>query len=145
MIAAYFEECERVAFDGADVHGCASLDAFLRRFRPGRPVSPGFVMLSEDPARTWETIGRHAEYDATTYAAWQEDGVVSDWAVPGARSWEELRDSGRYAVLTPQQCVEFAVRDGHLTLHPLMGGIAPELAWESLRLFETEVWPHLAG
>jgi hypothetical protein len=29
-------------------------------------------------------------------------------------------------------------------LHPLMGGIAPDLAWESLRLFETEVLPKLA-
>jgi alkanesulfonate monooxygenase SsuD/methylene tetrahydromethanopterin reductase-like flavin-dependent oxidoreductase (luciferase family) len=143
VIAAYFDECARLGFDGADVHGCGSLDAFLRRFPPGRPVSPGFVMLSEDPARTWQAIRRHAEYDATTYAAWQEDGVVSDWAVPGATSWEQLRDSGRFAVLTPKQCVELARRDGHLTLHPLMGGIGPELAWESLRLFETGVWPQL--
>jgi alkanesulfonate monooxygenase SsuD/methylene tetrahydromethanopterin reductase-like flavin-dependent oxidoreductase (luciferase family) len=145
VIAAYFEECARLGFEGADVHGCASLDAFTRRFPPGRPVSPGFVMLSEHPARTWQAIRRHAEYDATTYAAWQEDGVVSDWAVPGASSWQELRDSGRYAVLTPQECVALAARDGQLTLHPLMGGIGPELAWESLRLFETGVRPHLAG
>jgi alkanesulfonate monooxygenase SsuD/methylene tetrahydromethanopterin reductase-like flavin-dependent oxidoreductase (luciferase family) len=143
VIAAYFEECERVGFEGADVHGCSSLDTFQRRFPPGRPVSPGFVMASEDPARTEQRIRRHAEYDATTYAAWQEDGVHSDWAVPGATSWEQLRASGRFAVLTPRQCIELARRDGHLILHPLMGGIEPELAWESLRLFETEIWPHL--
>jgi hypothetical protein len=29
-------------------------------------------------------------------------------------------------------------------LHPLMGGIAPDLAWASLQLFEAEVLPQLA-
>jgi len=143
VIAAYFEECARVGFDGADVFGCGSLEAFLRAFPPGRPLAPGFVMPSLDPARTWERIRRHAEFDATTYAAWQEDGVVSDWAVPGATTWQELRDSGRYAVVTPEECAALAKRDGRLTLHPLMGGIEPELAWESLRLFESEVLPRL--
>lgn len=143
VIAAYFEECARIGFDGANVFGCSSLDAFVRRFPPARPAAPGFVMLARDPARTWERIRRHAEYDATTYAAWQEDGVVSDWAVPGATTWQQLRDSGRYAVLTPAECVALAARDGRLTLHPLMGGIEPELAWESLRLFEAEVLPRL--
>jgi hypothetical protein len=28
-------------------------------------------------------------------------------------------------------------------LHPLMGGLDPGLAWESLRLFEREVLPRL--
>ena len=28
-------------------------------------------------------------------------------------------------------------------LHPLMGGIAPALAWEGLQLFEREVLPRL--
>ena len=55
----------------------------------------------------------------------------------------ELRDSGRYAVVTPQQCLALAVRDAQLTLHPLMGGIEPELAWQSLRLFESEGLPQL--
>jgi hypothetical protein len=28
-------------------------------------------------------------------------------------------------------------------LHPMVGGIPPELAWDSLRLFEHEVLPRL--
>ena len=101
-------------------------------------------MLSDDPENTWARIGRNAEYDARTYMAWQEDGVVSDWAVPDAETWDQLRDSGRYAVVTPQECLALASRDAHIMLHPLMGGIEPELAWQSLRLFEAEVLPHLA-
>jgi alkanesulfonate monooxygenase SsuD/methylene tetrahydromethanopterin reductase-like flavin-dependent oxidoreductase (luciferase family) len=143
VMRAYFEECERVGFAGAEVFGCGSLDSFRARHRPDKPVAPGFVQVTMDPDRTWEQIRRNAEYDATTYAAWQEDGVVSDWAVPGADSWRALRDSGRYAVVTPKDCLALACRDGQIMLHPLMGGIEPELAWEGLRLFETEVLPNL--
>ena len=56
-----------------------------------------FLMLARDPETTWNQIGPNAQYDALTYAAWQEDGVVSDWVVPGAESWKQLRDSGQYA------------------------------------------------
>jgi len=144
VIGAYFEECERVGFADGDVYGCKSLEEFRNQHhRPNGPVAPGFVMLSHDPDRTWSQIGPYAEYDALTYAAWQEDGVVSDWVVPGAESWQQLRESGRYVVITPQECVALAARDGQIMLHPLMGGIEPELAWESLRLFESEVLPKL--
>jgi len=143
VIGAYFDECERLGFEGANVFGCASLDELRERQAPEAHVAPGFVMVTRDPQATWERIGRHAEYDARTYAAWQEDGVVSDWAVPGAETWEDLRDSGRYAVVTPEACRALADRDGELMLHPLMGGIEPELAWASLRLFEAEVLPRL--
>jgi len=144
VIAAYFEACEELGFDGADVFGCRSLAAYREAFPPDRPVPPGFVMVTRDPEECAERIARHAEYDARTYAAWQEDGVVSDWAAPGAETWEALRESGRYAVVTPEQCLELAARDGQIMLHPLMGGIEPALAWQSLRLFEAEVLPQLA-
>ena len=143
VIGAYFEECERIGFAGADVYGCATLGEFRQRQDPDGPVAPGFLMLAADPQSTWKRIGRNAEYDAMTYAAWQEDGVISDWVVPGAESWQQLRDSGQYAVVTPRECLALAKRDGHLMLHPLMGGIEPSLAWESLRLLEAEVLPHL--
>jgi len=144
VIAAYFDECRQSGFEGAEANGCKSLDEFCKRAGPGRAAAPGFVMLARDPEEIWRRIRRNAEYDAMTYAAWQEDGVVSDWAVPGAENWEQLRDSGRYAVVTARECLALAKRDGHVMLHPLMGGIEPDLAWESLRLFEDEVLPQLA-
>ncbi|MBJ19597.1 MAG: LLM class flavin-dependent oxidoreductase [bacterium] len=143
VIEAYFDESARLGFDSADVYGCVSMDEFRARHLREGPAAPGFVMVSKDPDATWKRIGPYAEYDAVTYAAWQEDGVVSDWAVPGAETWEHLRESGNYSVVTPRECVELGVRDGHIMLHPLMGGIEPEIAWESLRLFESEVLPHL--
>ena len=143
VIGAYFEECEQVGFEAADVYGCGSLDEFREQHSSDGPMAPGFIMLTDDPESIWKQISRYVEYDSMTYSAWQEDGVVSDWAMPGAESWQELRDSGRYLVVTPQQCLALAERDGQLMLHPLMGGIEPDLAWQRLRLFEAEVLPHL--
>ena len=47
-------------------------------------------------------------------------------------------------MLTPEECIEQINNDRGLTLHPLMGGIHPELAWESLRLLEHEVLPNVS-
>jgi hypothetical protein len=55
----------------------------------------------------------------------------------------ELRAAGQYKVVTPTQCVELARREGFLSFKPLMGGLDPAFAWESLRLFEKEVLPAL--
>jgi alkanesulfonate monooxygenase SsuD/methylene tetrahydromethanopterin reductase-like flavin-dependent oxidoreductase (luciferase family) len=110
-----------------------------------KPMTPGFVMISDDPDATWAQISEFAFYDAETYASWQDDAARSDWVVPQLHSLDDLRNSGRYLVLTPRQCIERVVRDQGITLHPLMGGISPQLAWESLHLFESEVLPHVNG
>ena len=110
-----------------------------------KPMGPGFVMISADPDATWKQISRFAFYDAETYASWQDDTARSDWVVPQLQSVDDLRTSGRYLVLTPQQCIEQVRRDEGITLHPLMGGISPQLAWESLHLFESAVLPHIGS
>ena len=49
-------------------------------------------------------------------------------------------------MLTPDACVALArssVPNGTLLLHPLMGGLAPELGWSSLELFATRVLPRI--
>lgn len=144
VIAAYYAEAEAVGFAEADVYGCRSFDAYRARHPATAPVAPGFVMVARDPDAAWQQVGPLAIADATTYAAWQETGVVSDTAAPGASTWPELRASGRFAIVTPDECLALAARDGSLMLHPLMGGLEPDLAWEGLRLFESEVMPRLA-
>ena len=132
LAAAYREECARLSYDGV-VEGLGD-----------RPMRPGFLMVSHDPQATWAAIAEHAYYDASTYAAWQDDPVRSDWVVPNLHGAEDLRTSGRYLVLTPVECIALVRLHGGVTFHPLMGGIPPALAWESLRLFEAEVLPAVA-
>ena len=66
--------------------------------------------------------------------------------VEGADRSTTCSKSGVYQVLTPDECVALAEQQGEfgsVLLHPLMGGIAPELGWEGLQLFEEKVLPRL--
>jgi hypothetical protein len=56
---------------------------------------------------------------------------------------DDVKQSGAYAVLTPDECVRLAQETGRVILHPLMGGMEPALGWESLRLFEEQVLPRI--
>jgi alkanesulfonate monooxygenase SsuD/methylene tetrahydromethanopterin reductase-like flavin-dependent oxidoreductase (luciferase family) len=109
------------------------------------PSGPGFVHVTDDPERAWSQIGPFALHEAMTYAAWQRDGQRSN-VTTKATTIEELKASGIYWVVTPDECVERANglrRSAAITLHPLMGGMAPTLGWESLELFVDKVLPRL--
>jgi hypothetical protein len=60
-----------------------------------------------------------------------------------AATEDEVRRSGVYRVVTPEQCMAIAAEHGRVLLHPLMGGIDPQLGWASLRLFAEEVLPRI--
>ena len=123
----YTAECERLGFHGGFV---------------SMPNGPGFVHVSEQPERDWQRVGPHALYDAQTYAAWQTPDQRSSMHVE-AQSIDDMKRSTAYQVLTPDQCVALARETGRVILHPLMGGLSPELGWESLRLFEEKVLPRI--
>jgi len=58
----------------------------------------------------------------------------------------EDKASDKFAVLTPDECVELATSlppDAELTFHPLMGTLDPSIRWRSLELFEQAVVPRL--
>jgi alkanesulfonate monooxygenase SsuD/methylene tetrahydromethanopterin reductase-like flavin-dependent oxidoreductase (luciferase family) len=117
--------------------------------RLGRP-DPGpcptgenqVVALAEDPEKGWEQMSPYFLHETNAYGTWQaQDDVASPYRT--VADTDELRATGQYRVLTPQQLVEeqkgapfpFAF------FHPMCGGIPPKLAWSSLRLFEDEVLP----
>ena len=106
------------------------------------PGGPGFVHVTRDPEGDWRRIAPHALYDARTYDEWQTPGQRSAVHV-AATTEEEVRRSGVYRVVTPGECIEIAEQHGRVLLHPLMGGIDPELGWASLRLFAEEVLPRI--
>lgn len=111
------------------------------------PNGPGFVHVAEDPEKAWDEIGPHALYDAQTYAAWQTPGQRSSVHV-AAETIDDVKASGVYRVVTPDECVTLAAELGDmggLVFHPLMGGMDPALGWESLELFDAQVRPRLAG
>jgi alkanesulfonate monooxygenase SsuD/methylene tetrahydromethanopterin reductase-like flavin-dependent oxidoreductase (luciferase family) len=109
------------------------------------PSTGNFVFVAEDPGKAWERIAPHALHEMNAYGAWAiESG--SDTGYRPVADAEALRATGLYPILTPEELVRRA-RDlgpgGSVTLHPLMGGMDPELSWESLRLVESKVLPAL--
>lgn len=127
----YREACAEEGFDG----GWVLL-----------PKGPGFVHVSDDPERDWERIAPFALHEASTYHSWQQPGQRSQVHVD-AQSIDDLKASGVYRVVTPDECVTLAQEIGpmgSIVFHPLMGGMDIDLGWESLQLFADKVLPRLS-
>jgi alkanesulfonate monooxygenase SsuD/methylene tetrahydromethanopterin reductase-like flavin-dependent oxidoreductase (luciferase family) len=114
---------------------------------PGPGMMTGQVVntvLAEDPDLGWEQFAPYFLHDMNTYGAWLETSGMTGpyWTT----TLDELKGTGAYRVVTPAALVaelrsmgDFAVT----VLHPMVGGIPPKLAWESLHLFDREVLPVL--
>ena len=104
---------------------------------------PSFVHVSHDPDKAWAQIAPHALHETNSYGAWlaNAQGLARYTSTDDANG---VRSSGRYAVVTPDECVALARSTGALRLHPLMGGLSPDIAWESLELIAEDVLPQLS-
>jgi len=110
------------------------------------PGGPGFVHVTRDPERDWNRLGPYVLHDAATYDSWQTPDVRSAVHVSSSSSLDAVKESGVYRIVTPEGCLELAEElgeAGSIQLHPLLSGMPPEMGWESLRLFQEEVLPHL--
>ena len=100
------------------------------------------VALAEDAEKGWEQMAPFFLHEMNAYGVWQDP---NDPAPPyrAVKDIDELRESGQYRVVTPEQFVEElkAAPFPFAFFHPLCGGMPPDLAWSSLRLFENEVLP----
>lgn len=107
---------------------------------PG-PVMSGFgdvVVLAENPEAAWQEIGPCFLHETNAYGAWQAAADIAATYTP-AESIEALRAGDQYRILTPDAYkaeLEAAEGPAFAALHPMVGGIPPELAWRHLRLFE---------
>jgi alkanesulfonate monooxygenase SsuD/methylene tetrahydromethanopterin reductase-like flavin-dependent oxidoreductase (luciferase family) len=119
----------------------------LGRPDPGpSPVgSNEVVALAEDPDKGWEEMAPFFLHETNAYGAWQsQDDIASPFHT--VTDTDALRSTGQYRVVSPQQFVEEqkASPFPFAFFHPLCGGIPPDLAWSSLRLFEEHVLPAFA-
>jgi alkanesulfonate monooxygenase SsuD/methylene tetrahydromethanopterin reductase-like flavin-dependent oxidoreductase (luciferase family) len=112
---------------------------------PG-PVNRGMIYLHEDPDQAWAELGEYILWEAVTYGGWSVD-QRSLMHLPGVQTLDEVRASGRYRFLTPDQLIA-EVRDapdfGPVVLHPLVGGMPVDEAWKSVQLLVDKVLPALA-
>lgn len=109
-------------------------------------INRGMIYLHEDPEQAWAELGEHILWEAVTYGQWSTE-TRSLMHLPGVQTIEEVRASGRYRFLTPEQLIDehrSAGDFGPITLHPLIGGMPVEEAWKSVQLLTDRVLPALS-
>ncbi len=100
---------------------------------------------SENPDAFWDKLAPHAMHEQNSYAEWAEkSGISSPYAYYNDKN--TLRDSGKYSVLSPDEMIDLfrSMHDNEpMILSPLVGGLHPEVSWESLHTFEHKVFPNI--
>jgi alkanesulfonate monooxygenase SsuD/methylene tetrahydromethanopterin reductase-like flavin-dependent oxidoreductase (luciferase family) len=98
------------------------------------PGAPTTAFVADDVEEAWELLGPHLLHDAVTAASYRphDDSVAS---ITRADTVAALRDErGPYRIFTPDEAADY-IRSGRpLPLHPLCGGIPPDVAWRYLEL-----------
>jgi alkanesulfonate monooxygenase SsuD/methylene tetrahydromethanopterin reductase-like flavin-dependent oxidoreductase (luciferase family) len=121
----------------------------LGREPKGSKASRGPIMihLSEDPDKGWKQLIDHALHVVRAYAAWAAQEEHSNSPFAGLDSEESLRRAGLFQVMTPDQLVanarEMVGDGGTLSFMPLLGGLDPDIGWQSLELLKGAM-PRLA-
>jgi alkanesulfonate monooxygenase SsuD/methylene tetrahydromethanopterin reductase-like flavin-dependent oxidoreductase (luciferase family) len=122
------------------VEECQKLGQQPRTFFRPVPGMPLGVHLCEDPEQGWQAIERHAVHVITEYAKWAEqEGDASKSPFRGLTDPAVLRQAGLFAAWTPEMLLEklpLLPEHGTISFQPLVGGLAPEEGWKSLKLLE---------
>ena len=86
------------------------------------------VFVAEDVDRAWDELGRHILHDVTSYASINVGRHAYTASISEAKTVDELRAEDRtHRIIAVEEAVE-TVRSGMpLQLHPLIGGLAPEV------------------
>jgi alkanesulfonate monooxygenase SsuD/methylene tetrahydromethanopterin reductase-like flavin-dependent oxidoreductase (luciferase family) len=111
------------------------------------PTTGNFVYLAEDPDAAWARIAPYAMHEMNAYGRWMAEAGTAGPYRP-IEDADALRATGTYPVLTPQQLIDQIRSLGPtcaVLVHPLMGGMDPELSWASLELLEKKVLPAIQG
>lgn len=98
------------------------------------PGTPTTVFVADDVDQAWEVLGPHLLHDAVTAASYRphDDSVASISRADNVTALRETEDP--YRIFTPDEATDY-IRSGRpLPLHPLCGGIPPEVAWHHLEL-----------
>lgn len=145
-----------VGYQPAMPHLYAVYDDELRRLGAAVPDGdhrapasgglPAFLHVATDPDAAWARIAPHALHNANTFARWSSAEGAEGAAL--VTDPDVLRASGSYRVVTPEECTELCLAagpDAGLAFQPLLAGLDPSLAWDSLRLFEEQVLVHLSS
>lgn len=100
------------------------------------------VFVAEDVDAAWDELGPYLMHDVTAYAEWMGGNEAT--SISTATVVEQLRnENASHRIFTVDEAVEFTQAGGFLSLHPLIGGLPPELGWKYLNVVTDRVMPAL--
>jgi hypothetical protein len=103
------------------------------------------LFVAEDVDLAWEELGSYLMHDVRTYAALNE-GMAHSASLSAATSAEELRsENASHRIVTVDEAVALVRAGTPLQLHPLIGGLPPEVAWRYLRTVVERVMPAVSA
>lgn len=127
-----------VAFTNApDVIGAFEAESRAHGHQPGPAQfpdgkSPTVVFVSDDVDGAWADIGSYLLHDARMAAAYRQ-GDESVASITRAETVGELRSANSpYRVMTIDDAAAQIRTGASLQLHPLCGGMPPDIAWHYL-------------
>lgn len=104
------------------------------------------VFVAEDVDRAWDELGRHILHDVTSYASINVGRHAFTASISEAQTVDELRAENRsHRIITVEEAVAMVRSGMPLQLHPLIGGLPPEIAWRYLRTVTDVVMPEVTG
>jgi alkanesulfonate monooxygenase SsuD/methylene tetrahydromethanopterin reductase-like flavin-dependent oxidoreductase (luciferase family) len=124
------------------VEACGELN-IAPRSPLGQRIPCMYLQVAKDPDAMAQRVAPYLLHVANSYAEWMAEAGVSTTYSP-ATDVDQLRATGNFQIVTPEKCIEIAQGCAEIMFDPLYGGIPPEIAWESLELFRTEVLPELS-
>jgi alkanesulfonate monooxygenase SsuD/methylene tetrahydromethanopterin reductase-like flavin-dependent oxidoreductase (luciferase family) len=134
--------------DDAELEGVYAAAAQAAGQVPGRVFlppkgAPSSVFVAEDVDRAWTELGPYLLHDARLYAQWN-GGSDNPSNASHALTVEELRaENGAYRIFSVDEAIAHVGAGAPLGLHPLVGGLPPEIGWRYLKIVGEQVMPAL--
>ncbi len=103
------------------------------------------LFVADDVDAAWAELGPYLMHDVRSYAEWNEgrEGIAS---ISFAKDADELRaQDASHRIVTVDEAVAMVRAGMPLPLHPLIGGLPPDIAWRYLTTVDEKVMPALAG
>jgi alkanesulfonate monooxygenase SsuD/methylene tetrahydromethanopterin reductase-like flavin-dependent oxidoreductase (luciferase family) len=100
------------------------------------------TFVAEDPEAEWDVLAPYLLHETNAYGAWQAQTDNLATGFTSVADVAELRANEQYRILTPNAYLDDLRTAGDFAfamLHPMCGGIPPELAWRHLELFADRV------
>jgi alkanesulfonate monooxygenase SsuD/methylene tetrahydromethanopterin reductase-like flavin-dependent oxidoreductase (luciferase family) len=99
------------------------------------------LFVAHDVDRAWAELGPYLMHDVLSYAA-SNKGNAATAGVSFATTVEQLRAENRsHRIVSVREAVAIARGGVPLPLHPLVGGLPPEIGWRYLQTVVEDVMP----